>query len=243
MEEDVEDKWFKSDDLNLLAFVPQFSAFILSLTVVYAIVWLHTFYELGFHIPIFQFIDVSEIFFFAPGALFANLFILLGLTVISYILKNKSVTKSLKIAIILFVCLLMAISMFIEIENDPRITSRFYEPSYFSLQGILILYFLLSRIESFNSLAKKIKYVLPFLLMIGLALIDSYRQYMYYDKSKVSLAVKLKLKDNSVINRQSQLFFIGRTKNYWFFYNPKLKITRAVKDEDVKTSEFFSKLN
>jgi hypothetical protein len=240
MEEDVEDKWFKFDDLNLLVFIPQFSAFILSLTVVYAMVWLHAFYELGFHIPIFQFIDISEIFFFAPGAVLANLFILLGFTVIAYIIKNKSLTKSLKVAVIVIVFLSMITSMFIEIGNDPRITSEFYEPSYFSLWGILILYMFLSRIESFNSLVKKIKYVLPFLLIIGLALIDAYRQYIYYDKSKVNLTVKLKLKDNSTINKKSQLFFIGRTKNYWFFYNPKLKITRTIKDEDVKTSEFFS---
>jgi hypothetical protein len=81
------------------------------------------------------------------------------------------------------------------------------------------------------------------ILSVWYGIFDAWASYDTIVEDHKQSHVILRMKDKSIRNTNKTDIFLGRTKEYWFFYNPKSKYTRVIKNDEIETVDFDSLLN
>ncbi len=231
---------------NKIPEIAKLGAYIIFLSVLLGLIEAEFYYQLLLHIPIFQYMDASEVVLFSPGTGITLLIYYLGIFLLGYFAKEHTLnwfTKSVTLAITIS---LTIVFFKIAYNNDQVIKEMTRLPlnHWWYIIAIVILVVaygeFLPGVKDFTIKHSQFK---PILIAFWYGLVVAYLNYYVLTESQTILKVNVKLKSGVKFSTSKNLIFAGKTKNYWFFYNRKSKFTRILKEEEISTADFDSANN
>ena len=219
-------------------------SFLLLIAVCFAIVRYHFYFQVFLHIPIFQFIDASELVLITATAGIKWIFYLGAVFLPIFILKEKGFTNLQKLFFSIIVLTLGVFYVRTNYLNDPvfRESLRLAKSwEYLRMfLPLLILFIIAYYYKTINGpeFFKKNKFIIPLIFTFWYGFFESWVNYKMVKKSNYIENVVLHIKTGEIIKTDSVIVNAGRTKEYWFFYNRNLKTTRIIKTENIDFIQF-----
>jgi hypothetical protein len=236
------------DQLITPAKITEITAFALFVAILFALVRLHFYYVLLLHIPIFQYLDVSEIVLMTPTTGITWFVYLACINIVPKLQKNEEFTLLQKIIFSLILYALATTYVWMSYRNDSIMREVLLMPFhkgrwwwYFSLVILVVIPFLYPDKEGPKFFKKHI-YILPLIITIWYGIYESWANYELVKEANVTAVIRIKTKTHGIINLGQNLVNAGRTKDYWFIYNRKTKFTRVIKVDDIDTVDFKENL-
>lgn len=233
--------------VDFFELIPKLTGYIALISLIYGIIKLQFYYGVLFKIPIFQYLDISEIILISPLSLISSLLhyftIIVGtLYFLGTFGSRKIWKKSRKIYLIIILAIFGTTHY---VVSNGILTIQFplykwYEALFVTLGHLAPMFaFVISGffIDYFE-VVKKYSLIMPFVFIVWLAFSESYATYYLLTNTERAINAKLKLKDGKTLKSNKDFKYIGRTNKYWFFLLTKTGNVRAIKDEDVEVSEF-----
>lgn len=212
--------------------------------IVFTLVRYHFYYQVLLHIPIFQFIDTSELLLMAPSSAILWIFYIGSMELAKFIKKSDDFTSFQKWVFQITLLLIGLFYVWINYLNDPIVRQFIKLPwhyrywyIYFPLLIVFIIAFT-GKDSRGPVFFRKNKFILPLILTIWYALFEGWANYEVVTTSKHTNGMTVKTKNLVIIKTDSVVINAGYTKNYWFYYNRSTHITTALKRDDIETIEF-----
>jgi len=234
---------FDNDNLSKIPEIAKLISYVLFLSILLGVVEAEIYFQLFLHIPIFQYMDATEVVLFSPGTGVTLLVYYLGIVVAGYFLKEPNLYWFTKLVAILATLVVWGLFFKIAYNNDPVIHEMIVLPLHYWWYLILVVFFTFAFGEYFpgtKQFIDKHKQFRPILLTFWYGLVVGYLNYYVLIENHRNVNVIVKLKSGIQVSTNNKLIYAGRTKNYWFFYDRQSKFTRVIKDEDVRIADFNS---
>lgn len=221
------------------------ASFCLLIAVIFAVLRFHFYYQILLHVPIFQFIDASELVLITAGYGIKWL-IYLGFGYLPVFINSESgFTNFQRAAFNMIIAVLSLFYLWIIFHNDPLLRQSISWPLYFEywhliIYGLFVLYLFAFLHPSLKGpvFFQQNKYLLPIILTIYYASFEGLISYQALMISKHNNTVIVKTKNFGIIKTDSIIVDAGRTKNYWFFYDRSKHLTTCIKTDDIETMQF-----
>lgn len=243
MDSNINDK----DKYVNLSNIGSIVTFLLLIAVTFALVRYHFYFQVFLHIPIFQFIDASELALITAGTGIKLLFYLGALFLPTFLLGEKDFNNFQKISFTLIIYALGGLYVWINYLGDPVFREFFRSPFRYPYLGVflpvVILFIVAYFYPNFSMpvFLRKNRLILPIIFALWYAFFESWAAYQVVLKSKHTQNIILQTKSFGIIKTDSIIVDAGRTKNYWFFYNRNTGLTRVIKTEDIEFVDFDMK--
>jgi hypothetical protein len=228
-------------NLSNIASLISFSLFI---AVIFSLLRYHFYFQVLLHVPIFQFIDASELVLMTAGTGITWIFYLGANSLANFIRKEDDFTGFQKWVFQLIILSIGLLYLWINYFNDPIIREFIKWPWHYKYWHIyfttLILFVIAYSYKGSKGqiFFEKNKLIIPLLLTLWYALFEGWANYEVVTKSEHTNNITVQTKSMGVIKTDSIIVNAGRTKSYWFFYNRNTHITRAIKTEDIEFVDF-----
>lgn len=224
---------------STLEYIPQFSAYLIILSLVYSVLKLHILFQVFLEIPIFQLIEASELILFAPSNLIENIILFTGVLYSSGIITDPTShhNKFFVGLATIMICMLyyQYMAPIHSYANSGSLGILAISTCFrFVIPFFTLVFIYSSRLRKVNLL------ILPILFIIYEAHVESFLHYNFDIKGDTVIPAKIKLNDSTVIRSTKTFKLIDRTNNFWFFYDVKKRTTRIIRDSDVQVSEFIT---
>lgn len=223
-------------------------SFSLLIAIIFALVRLHFYYQVLLHVPIFQYIDASELVLMTPATGIIWFFYLGSNALAGFLRKSNEFSHLQKWIFQLIILSFGLLYLYISYMNDPIIREVIKWPWHYKYWYIFFTALILF-IIAFNhkdnegpAFFRRNKFILPLFLTIWYALFEGWANYEVLTTSKKLNNIIVKTK-SGVIKTDSNTINAGRTKGYWFFYNRKTQITRVIKVDDIEIVDFKLVIN
>jgi len=240
MEEQIED----SKAIINIAEISKYTTFILIIGFTYSISRTYFYYVLSLHVPVFQYLDVSDILLNFPS----QFFFLIQASLLLFAYKIVSSTLFIK-PIAIFYCFIvllfmLVISMIVGINDEiiAKIIRVLFHNWILDIFLVFILFVFWKGREALFPILRKYSFFIILAFTVGCSIIDSTANYYILVEKRQNLSLVLKLKDGSITFTTPTIEYAGRTKNYWFFYNQKTGYVRVIKNDDVSLADFDTKM-
>jgi hypothetical protein len=221
-------------------------SFSLLIGIVFVLVRFHFYYQVLLHVPIFQFVDASELLLMAPASAIIWIFYLGSMELGKFIRRSDDFTKFQKWVFQLTLVAFGWFYVWINYLNDPIVRQFIKWPWHYAYWYIWFPILMLF-VVAFSSqdpqgpvFFKKNRFILPLVLTVWYGLFEGWANYEVVKKSKHTNAMTVKTKMFGVIRTDSVIINAGNTRNYWFYYNRNTHITTAIKKDDIEITEFDS---
>ena len=224
-----------------LAKLTTYSIFI---AILFGVIQVHLYYHIFLHIPIFNYIETSEVILLSGSTGVSLMIYFLGVNLPVYFIQQNSLNRFQKISTVLISYTLAGLYFWLAFRNDAIIREFTLLPiRNWWIIGFLLIFLLAfnTQLESTKRFMSKHKIYQPILLAVWMGLFTGYSNFSSLTNSNQNTKLSLKLKSGSVIKTSDNLIYAGRIQNYWFFYNRKTAYTRVFKNDDVDIADFDSK--
>lgn len=226
-----------------LSNVASLASFSILIAGAFSILRCHLYYQVLLHVPIFHYIDVSELLLMTASTGTAWIIYLTGIFLPPFIRNEKGFTKFQKIVFCSTIYAFAIAYFILNFRNDPIITAVVKWPILLKNSPLLIciIVLLILIIIAFIELPiffKKNNLIMPLVLSLFYALFIAWANYDVVTHAKDTNNIMVQTKSMGVIKTNDTLIDAGRTKNFWFFYNRKTHVTRVIKADDIEFVDF-----
>lgn len=237
-----ENNLIEKDKYINLSNIAALVSFSLLIAVAFALIRCHFYFQVLLHVPIFQFVDASELVLMTAGSAVTWTFYLGANSLAGFIRKGNDFNSFQKWVFQLFLLSFGLFYVWINYMNDPIIREVVRWPLnywyiFFPLLALLIIAYLYPN-NDMPVFLKNNRFILPLVLTIWYALFEGWANYEVIIKSKHTNNISVQTKSFGIIKTDSVIVNAGRTKNYWFFYNRTTHLTRVIKTEDIELIDF-----
>jgi|GEM_PF-2278288 len=218
----------------------ELASFALALGLTFSIIRNYLYYVLYLHVPVFQYLSLSDVVLIAPSGIFWAIYY-------SSIDAANVVTKSLQFTLWQKLFFGLALYVFagwliwIGFHNEPIVEQSlkivFRYPWYIALI-VLYVSIMIHAQKSNSNFFSKNRYTAAFILCIWYAAFDSYASYSVLTNPSRHIHLVMKTKNNNKVDINQNVIYAGRTNDYWFLYDSKTKFVRVLKNEDVEVVDF-----
>lgn len=221
--------------------VGSYVTFVLMAGLTYSIARMYFYYVLLLHIPIFQYVDTTEIILSFPTAIFLILYVA-PIFVADNVVNKMAIEGKQKA---LYAILLYGFVIFLIIiakNNDPIVPQFWRLPLRYWYWGIgIFIAYVVIMVKAKLSLTSFFTGNLAIaILIIALwyGIFESFANYAVLTQPVSRIHFVMKTKNNELIKTDSITVFAGRTKSYWFLYNRKTMFVRAIKNDDIALIDY-----
>ncbi|MEO7214412.1 hypothetical protein [Mucilaginibacter sp.] len=218
----------------------ELTSFAIALAALFSIIRNYVYYVLLLHVPIFQYLDLSDIVLIAPSGIFWALYIS-AMEAVNFIASNEKFSKGEKIFYPVLLYVSIGLLTWIGYYNEPIIEQGMkflFRNWWLALPLVLYVVIRMKAIDSNKDFFKKNRYAAACILTVWYATFDSYSNYSVLTESSRHLHFVMKMKNGVVVKVNNDIIYAGRTSNYWFLYNNKTNFVRAIKNDDVEIIDF-----
>jgi len=231
----------KNEDFDFLENVPKITAYLLLLAIFFGILKLYVFFEVFLGVPIFQFIDASEIVLYAPSQIIGSLLLYCLLVSIIYSRRQKLFNQKLyNWFLVLFGIIAVGFGL-LELYSS----FNFYPPNFSSHvnegRSIPVTIFIGVAVVLMNrniAIPKPMMLIFPFILIFWISVSESSLIARFLKSKENVKIIKIRLTNGTYYKTGGDIKYLGRTAKYWYLYDHKRDIVRIIKDENVSLSEF-----
>jgi len=227
--------------------IPHVLTFGLFLAILFEVIKADLYYEMLLHISIFQYMDVSEIALLSAETGVVWVLYLGPFFILIFLWNHNKPPKFIKAIIYSLLLAFQLLIMLTAYKNNPLFAAKIDNPfgTYWAIIGWLIFipttmlgsYFFNLIIT--RKLDNKIAVlIISLVLVVGIATFECFMNYSLVTGNYKLNDVKIKFNSGVVLETNNITVSIGRTKNYWFFYNRKTKIVRVIKNDSVNIVDF-----
>lgn len=204
----------------------------------------HFYFQIFLHIPIFQFIDTSELVLITATAGIKWIFYL-GVIFLPILIFNEE--KITALSKILFIGIILTLGVFYVRTNylsDPSVRELWRlanSSEYLSMFLPLIIAFIVAFFYQKHkrpNFFKKYIFLAPIILTFWYGFFESWASFKMVKKSKHIENEVLHMKTGEILKTDSVIVNAGRTKDYWFFYNRNVQTTTVIKTDNIDFIEF-----
>ena len=221
--------------------ITEYTTYILIVGLIYSIAKMYFYYILLLHIPIFQYLDTSELILSFPTAIFLILYV--GpIFAANYVGKSPRFNTEEKI---LFIFILYAFVIFLIVvakNNDPVVPQFWLLPIKYWEYGIIpflfCMYVMLKSARKGNSFFKNNIFIGILVFALWYGIFESFANYAVLTDNVKHTHLVMKLKSGEKIKIGDKLVYAGRTKAYWFLYNRKTQFIRVLANDDISIIDF-----
>jgi len=225
--------------------VAEATTFVLVIGFIYGILRSYLYYNILLHVPIFQYLDVTEILLSFPTVFYLTMYAL-PMFIAVYITRSNTIPNREKlfyaVALIAFALIIIRITG----NNDPIIAAYYTLPhkyKYFYYPPLLwFVYVVFMGARKNDSFFKNNFLIGIIMFSVWYGGFESFANYQILLGEGTHLNYRLKFKDGKLLHTDKKTLYAGRTKNYWFFYDKQTKYVRAIKNDDVVTVDFDTEL-
>ena len=216
----------------------QLASFAISLGALFALLRNYIYYVLFLHIPIFQYLDLSDIILIAPTAIFWSVYFG-AIDAVNAISNSQKFNSSEKIFYGLTLYAFAGYLTWLGFHNEPAVEQGLkFLFRYWWLIIVLVIYVAIRLKANKNDFFKRNRYVAACVLTIWYAIFDSWANYSVLVNPSRHIHFVMKMKNGKKLIVDKDLIYVGRSKSYWFLYNPKTAFVRAIKNDDVEITDF-----
>jgi hypothetical protein len=227
-----------------LSNIASLASYSLLMGVTFALLHYHFYFQVLLHVPIFQFIDASELLLITAQAGIPWIFFIGAISLVNFLKRNNDFTVLQKWVFQLLILSLSILYLGINFLNDPIIREVIEWPShykYWYIYTFVLIVFVIAYVYPNPTgpiFFQKNKFILPLIITIWYALYGGWINYEVVTKSDHTNNIVIQTKSFGTIKTDSVIINAGRTKNYWFYYNRKTHVTRVIKIEDIEFTDF-----
>jgi hypothetical protein len=204
----------------------QLVSFAIALGVIFSLIRNYIYYILLLHVPIFQYVDLSDIILIAPSGVFWALYFS-AIETANFISKSPKFDRSEKIFYGILLYVFAGVLTWIGFYNEPIVEQGLkfiFRNWWFLIPLILYVAVRLKSVNSENDFFKKNKYTGACILVMWYAIFDSYSNYSVLVNPSRHIHLILKMKSGQKVRVDQNIIYAGRTANYWFLYNRKTNL-------------------
>jgi len=224
-----------------LAKLLTYSVFI---AILFGVIHVHLYYYVLLHIPIFEYIETSEIILLSGSTGVSLVIYYIGINLPSYFINQTDLNKFQKATTVILSMTISGLYFWFAYRNDPIIREMVMLPLRYWWLLIFLIVFLMAfnhEIESTKKFMSKHRIYQPILLAIWWGLFIGYAHYNTLLTGKNNLKFTIKLKSGKQIKTTKHIVYAGRIQNFWFIYNRETKTTRIIKNDEVDVVDIDSK--
>lgn len=231
----------KPESINVMESVPKVTAYLILLAIFFGILKLFVFFEVFLGIPIFQFVDASEIILYAPSEIMGSMLQYCMFVSFLYYSRTKNPHHSVvKWSMIFFLVITFAFG-YLEISAcfnfyPPEFSNMITEGRTIPFISFLLIWSLLYRGKVYIS--NSIILTFPFFIMFWISIWESSIKSRFLKSAENSKIIRIKSGNGALYKTGGNLKYLGKTAKYWYVFDSKLSIVRVIKDEEVTVSEF-----
>ena len=187
------DSFTEKDKYVNLSNITKLVSFSLFIAVIFTLIRYHFYYQVLLHIPIFQFVDTSELLLMAPTSAVTWIFYLGTFALTDFIKKNDDFTSFQKIIFPIIIYFVGISYIWINYLNDPIIRECIKLPWHYKYWFIwfplLILCVVAYQFPNTKQphFFKRNKFIIPLVLTIWYALFEGWANYEVVTTSKPKL--------------------------------------------------------
>ena len=218
----------------------ELASFALALGITFSIIRNYLYYVLYLHVPIFQYLSLSDVVLIAPSGIFWAIYYP-SIDAANMVAKSLQFTLWQKLFFGLALYVFAGWLTWLGFHNEPIVEQAlkivFRHPWYIALI-ILYVCIMMHAQKSNNDFFNKNRYTAALILCIWYAAFDSHASYSVLTNSSRHIHIVMKMRNNSKIDIDNNVIYAGRTNDYWFLYDSKTKFVRVLKNEDIEVADF-----
>ena len=233
---EVEGKSFRLSLSN----AAQLASMAVALGIAFSVIRNYFYYVLLLHVPVFQYISLTDIVLIAPSGIFWAIYFS-SMDAASWLGQSTQFDALEKFFYALLLYTFAGILFYVGFYNEPIVEQSikviWRHPWYL----LFIVAYVLVRMRSKkrgNDFFGKNRYAAARFLCIWYAAFDSYASYSVLVNESRHVHLMMKMKNEKKLDVKGDLVYAGRTSTYWFIYNKKTKLVRAIKDDGVEMVDF-----
>ncbi|MFI5138276.1 MAG: hypothetical protein ACHQIM_10660 [Sphingobacteriales bacterium] len=226
-----------------IAKITEYTTYLLVVGLTYSIAKMYFYYVLLLHVPIFQYVDTTELVLSFPTAIFLILYVGPIYTA-NYILKSEKFNKEERILFVLILYTFVIFLFVVAKNNDPVVQQFWMLPIKYWKYGVIpflfYLYVMVKGAKREDSFFKKNVFIGILVFALWYGIFESFANYAVLTDKVKHTHFTIKLKSGEKIEANGKLIYAGRTKGYWFLYNRETRFVRALKNDDISIIDFDS---
>jgi hypothetical protein len=220
----------------------QLASLALALGISFSIIRNYLYYVLYLHVPIFQYLSLSDIVLIAPSGIFWAIYFS-SMDTVNTLAKSNQFLPIEKLFYALLLYTFAGLLTYIGFHNEPIVEQSLKviirHPWYLIILVLYVGIRMYSQKKNSDFFSKN-RYTAAFILCIWYASFDSYASYSVLTNPSRHLHLIMKTKKGDRIDVKKDLVYAGRTNDYWFLYNAKTKYVRVIKNDDIDVIDFDS---
>ncbi|MDB5111689.1 MAG: hypothetical protein JWR67_2803 [Mucilaginibacter sp.] len=239
--ENIEESQSKNFTLSL-SNAAQLASLALALGIAFSIIRNYLYYVLFLHVPIFQYLSLSDIVLIAPSGIFWAIYFS-SMDAVNNLSKSSQFSVLEKFFYAILLCAFAGFLTWLGFHNEPIVEQSLKtvirHPGYI----IVIIIYVSIRIyakKNDTDFFVKNRYASAFILCIWYATFDCYASYSVLTNPSRHLHFIMQTKSGKHIDVDKNVIYAGRTNDYWFLYNAKTKYVRAIRNSDIELVDFDS---
>ncbi|NCD69518.1 hypothetical protein [Mucilaginibacter agri] len=240
----------RDNELLSLSNLAGLAAASVTITFTFAVVKLFIFYQLFLHVPIFQYTDVIDVIAMAPTAVFWAIF-MGSIEAGMFVFESNKLIKAEKY---LYGLMAYGLAIFITViayRNDPGIRLAliipirywYYFVVPFVIYVVTVMYIQENTTQAGGNFMVKNKVIAVVIFTIWYAIFDSFANYTALNTPQTHLDYRLKFKNGQQLRTVKNIYFVGRSKGFWFIYNSSTESVRVINNEDVELVDINTNLS
>lgn len=213
------------------------------IAILFGVIQVHLYYHVFLHIPIFQYIETSEVILLSGSTGVSLIIYYLGISLPVYLNNQNELNTFQKISTVLISYTLAGLYFWLAYRNDAIIREFTILPmKHWWVIGFLVIFLIAfnTQLDTTKRFVNRHRIYQPILLAVWMGLFTGYSHYSALTNSKHNVKLIIKLKSGSTINTNKNIIFAGRIQNFWFIYNRESKYTRIINNEDVDVVDINS---
>lgn len=238
----MEESDIKENEIISVTTITQLISLALFISVLFALVYIQIYYYFLLHVPIFQYLEFSEIPLVAPGIAITWFFYIGALALDKYIRNTVYFTTFQKYGFRVLIAALIFFYMWVGWHNDPNIKEMIKLPwtyKWWFIPGIgLFVTAYNHKNDNGPVLLQKNKLIIIIALTIWYAGFNAFCSYQIITTEVFTNNVAFKTKSGEKIITNNNLIDAGRTKGFWFLYNRKKRSVRVIKADEIEIADF-----